>query len=129
VATVCSRASQSFFRERIHVERFRARSRASTHLVPNATAQRRWQAGTLTYTAAGLVVLFCWLLWGDFAWSMKERSVAQVVQLLLKRFQASDTLAATLITSLPAAIGIFLGPIISYRSDRHRGRWGRRIPY
>jgi MFS family permease len=91
--------------------------------------QRRWQAGTLTYTAGGLVVLFCWLLWGDFAWSMKERSVSQVVQLLLKRFQASDTLAATLITSLPAGIGIFLGPIISYRSDRHRGRWGRRIPY
>jgi MFS family permease len=91
--------------------------------------QKVWHVGTLTYTTAGLVVLFCWLLWGDFAWSMKERSVSQVVQLLLRRFQASDTVAATLITSLPAAIGIVLGPIISYRSDRHRGRWGRRIPY
>jgi MFS family permease len=91
--------------------------------------QRRWQAGTLTYTAAGLVVLFCWLLWGDFAWSMKERSVHPIVQLLLRRFHASDTVATILLGSLPAAIGIFLGPIISYRSDRHRGRWGRRIPY
>src|SRR5260221_311982 len=24
---------------------------------------------------------------------------------------------------------MLLGPVVSYRSDRHRGRWGRRIPY
>ena len=24
---------------------------------------------------------------------------------------------------------LLIGPVISYRSDRHRGRWGRRIPY
>ena len=56
-------------------------------------APKLWTVGTLTYTAAGLTVLFSWLLWGDFAWSMKERSVTPVVQLLLKKFQASDTLA------------------------------------
>jgi MFS family permease len=60
---------------------------------------------------------------------MKERSVQTVVQLLLKKFQASDTTAGLLIGSIPAAIGVLLVPIISYRSDRHRGPWGRRIPY
>jgi MFS family permease len=90
---------------------------------------RRWHVGTLTYTSAGLVALFCWLLWGDFAWSMKERSVQAIVQVLLKKFQASDTTLAILIGSRPALIGIIVGPIISYRSDRHRGPWGRRIPY
>ena len=88
-----------------------------------------WSVGTLTYTTAGLVVLFCWLLWGDFAWSMKERSVSQVLQVLLKNFKASDTFAGVLMGSLPALIGLFLVPVISYRSDRHRGRWGRRLPY
>jgi MFS family permease len=34
-----------------------------------------------------------------------------------------------LVTSLPAALGMLLGPIVSVKSDNHRGRWGRRIPY
>ena len=38
--------------------------------------------------------LFCWLLWGDFAWSMKERSIGSVVQLVLRQMGASDTIAA-----------------------------------
>jgi len=93
------------------------------------SAPRFWTVGTLAYSAGGLVVLFCWLLWGDFAWSMRDRSIQPVVQFLLKKFGASDTIMAVLLSTLPAGIGIILGPIISYRSDRHRGRWGRRIPY
>jgi MFS family permease len=93
------------------------------------TGARIWRVGTLAYTSAGLVVLFCWLLWGDFAWSMKERAIAPLVPLVLKQFHASDTILGLLIVSLPAAVGVLLGPIISYRSDRHRGPWGRRIPY
>jgi len=97
---------------------------------PSASpAPKTWSVGTLTYTSSGLVVLFCWLLWGDFAASLKDRSVPAVVQLLLKRFEASDTVAGLLIGSLPAIIGLVVVPIVSYRSDRHRGRWGRRIPY
>jgi len=30
---------------------------------------------------------------------------------------------------LPTVIGMFLGPIVSFRSDRLRSRWGRRIPF
>jgi MFS family permease len=88
-----------------------------------------WTIGTLTYTTGGLVILFCWLLAGDFAWSMKERSVPWVVQLLLKQFEASDFAVGTLIGTLPQALALVLTPIVSYRSDRHRGRWGRRIPF
>ena len=36
---------------------------------------------------------------------------------------------ALLLSSLPAGMSAILSPIISYRSDRRRGRWGRRIPY
>lgn len=88
-----------------------------------------WKVGTLVYTSAGLITLFCWLLWGDFAWSMKERAVTPVAQLLLKQFKTSDMIIGLLIGSLPSALGMLLGPIISVKSDRHRGRWGRRIPF
>jgi MFS family permease len=102
-----------------------SKSSAST-----ATSQHKlWSVGTLTYTTGGLAVLFCWLLWGDLAWSLRERSVIFTVQLMLKKFEASDLLTGLLIGSLPSACSMILGPIISYRSDRHRGRWGRRIPF
>lgn len=92
-------------------------------------APRHWRVGTLVYTTGGLIALFCWLLWGDFAWMLKERSAAPVVQLMLSTFKASDLLTGIFLLSLPAAIGLVLAPIVSYRSDRHRGKWGRRIPY
>ncbi len=99
---------------------------APTH---DAKGRRLWRAGTLVYTTGGLITLFCWLLWGDFAWMLKERSAIPVTQLVLKRFEASDMLVGLLVGSLPAALGMILGPLVSVRSDRHRGRWGRRIPY
>lgn len=97
----------------------------------NAAAQekKRWHVGTLKYTAVGLCILFFWLLWGDFALMLKERSVPAALQLLFKKFHASNRLLGLLLGSLPPAIGIILGPIVSYRSDRHRGPWGRRIPF
>lgn len=88
-----------------------------------------WCVGTLTYSMAGLVVLFCWLLWGDFAWSMRDRAVPSVITLLFKKFDASDTLTGLLMGSLPPALAMIITPIVSYKSDRHRGRWGRRIPF
>ncbi len=88
-----------------------------------------WRAGTLTYTTAGLFALFAWLLWGDFAWAMKDRAVGPVAQLMLRQFGSSDFVVGLLVGSVPAAIGLILVPIISVKSDRHRGRWGRRIPY
>jgi len=88
-----------------------------------------WHVGTLTYTVGGLVVLFAWLLWGDFACSLKDRSVPSIFQLLLKKYGASDMINGLLIGSLPGLVAMVLCPIISCKSDRHRGRWGRRIPF
>ena len=93
------------------------------------SSPKTWRVGTLVYTASGLTLLFLWLIWGDFAWQLKERSVAPVVQVLLKKFEATDLLTGFLLATIPAAIGLIVGPIMSYRSDRHRGRWGRRIPF
>lgn len=94
-----------------------------------AAAKGRWRAGTLAYGPASLSALFAWLLWGDFAWQMKERAAVPVAQLMLKQFGASDFLLSLLVGSLPSALGMIIGPIISVRSDRHRSRRGRRIPF
>ncbi len=90
---------------------------------------KTWSVGTLTYTTGGLAILCFWLLWGDFAWSMKDRVVPPVVQLLLRKFEISDFLAGILMGSLPPLLGLLIGPVISCWSDRHRGSWGRRIPF
>ncbi len=97
---------------------------------PTGTAAKgSWRVGTLSYTKGGLVLLFCWLLAGDFAWSVRDRAVPQIMQILFKRFGASDLLTGVIFSSLPAAIGMIVGPIVGYKSDRLRSGWGRRIPF
>lgn len=96
---------------------------------PDGTSRKLWTHGTLTYTLAGLLALFGWLLLGDFAIYLRDRSIIPITQLFLKREGASDTLIAVMLFSLPALLGIVPGPVISYHSDRHRGSRGRRIPY
>jgi len=90
---------------------------------------RRWHAGTLTYTFAGLGALFFWLLWGDFSLNLKERSGPPTLQLLLIQYHATDKQLALLGTVLPQAMALLITPIVSYKSDRHRSRFGRRIPF
>jgi Na+/melibiose symporter-like transporter len=97
--------------------------------VASVAPARTWTVGTLTYTSGGLVVLFCWLLFGDFAWSMRERSVGPMAHWYLNQLKVPNLLFGLLLSSFPALIGVTLGPVISVKSDRHRGRRGRRIPF
>src|SRR5438094_9583528 len=92
-------------------------------------SSKRWTVGTLTYSLGGLSVLFFWLLWGDFAFYLKERAVPPTLQILLRTFGASALISGLLLGSLPQVIAMLLGPVVSFKSDRHRGRWGRRIPF
>lgn len=86
-------------------------------------------AGTLTYTGWGVSTLVFWLLFGQFAIAMRERSAIPSATELLRQYNASDTFISLLLATLPAVISLAIGPIISYRSDRHRGKRGRRIPF
>ena len=95
----------------------------------SSSSSRTWQVGTLTYNFRGLVRLCCWLLWGDFAWSVRDRAVWPVMQLLFKKFGATDLVAGLLLASLQSALGLIIGPVVGYKSDRLRTRWGRRIPF
>lgn len=97
--------------------------------ISSPSPRRLWHAGSLTYGAAGLTILFFWLLWGDFSLALKERSVPTALQLIFKQYKASDLITGFLMGSMPLVISLIISPIVSYRSDRHRGRWGRRIPF
>lgn len=91
--------------------------------------QKQWKVGTLTYTKAGLVGLFAWLLWGDFCFTIMEQVIPSIMPLKFKELGASNTLMALIMTSVPSLLSTVFNPIVSFRSDRTRTKWGRRIPY
>lgn len=99
--------------------------------MPNRTDQTEtvYRVGTLVYTRRALVVLFFWMLFGDFCFTMMEGIVPSVVPLLLNDLPITKTTIALVIGVIPNLITMIVTPILSYRSDRHRGPWGRRIPY
>jgi len=88
-----------------------------------------YKVGTLTYTRPKLVILFFWLLWGDFCYVMMEAVTPSIMPLKLNGLGASNTLLAMVMSTIPWTMGLFLNPIVSFRSDRFRSRWGRRIPF
>jgi len=96
---------------------------------PQSQGPGKWRVGTLAYTGVGLATLTFWLLWGDVAWSMRDRSVPSVMQLLFQKFGASNLVSSLLISTLPYGLILLISPIVSFRSDRYRSRWGRRIPF
>lgn len=90
---------------------------------------KAWKIGTLTYTRPKLAILFFWLLWGDFCYVMMEAVTPSILPLKLKSLGASDTIISLVLSTIPWTMGMFLNPVISFRSDRFRSRWGRRIPF
>ncbi len=94
-----------------------------------APSVRRWAVGTLSYDRKGLARLFAWLLWGDFAWQLKERAVIPLAQIFLRHLGASDLFVGFMIGSVPSALGLVVSPVVGVKSDRHRSRLGRRIPF
>jgi len=89
-----------------------------------------YTCGTLTYTQKGLVALFVWILWGDFCFVLMETVIPSIFPLyLLRTLKASNTVTALLMTQIPSFFGVVVGPIVGFKSDRHRGKWGRRLPF
>lgn len=89
----------------------------------------RYRVGTLRYTKRGLFLVFAWMLWGDFCFTMMERVVPQVMPLQLRSLGGSNATINLLVGSVPAVMNMIITPIVSVRSDRYRGPRGRRIPF
>lgn len=101
----------------------------SVPAAPVAPVAKTWTVGTLTYTGSGVIALFALLLLGDFVWSMRERSVGPMAHWYLNHLEVPSVVFGLLLSSFPALLAFILMPIIGVKSDNHRGKWGRRIPF
>lgn len=90
---------------------------------------KAYHCGTLTYTKAGLVAIFAWLLWGDFCFTLMEAVVPSVLPLKLKALGSPNWLMGVILSTIPGILNMTICPWVSFKSDRHRSRWGRRIPF
>jgi len=97
------------------------------------SVSRRWRTDALSTpvvaAAIGLPALFCFLLLGDLAWSLKERAIPDLFKFQLREFSQDTVLLNTLFGALPALISLAIGPAVGAWSDRTRTRLGRRIPF
>ena len=95
----------------------------------SVTNPKTYHCGTLSYTKAGLLIVGAWLLWGDFCLTLMEAVVPSIIPLKLKSLGAPDWIIGLVIATIPSVMGMTICPYISFKSDRHRGKWGRRIPF
>ncbi len=96
---------------------------------PDLEGQKTWKVGTLTYTKAGLVSIFAWLLWGDLVFNLTETVFPASIALQLERLHIPQWYMPILTTVLGQVVALPMNPYLSFRSDRYRSKWGRRIPY
>jgi len=88
-----------------------------------------YKAGTLTYTKRALALLFLWLFWGDVCFIVMESAMPGLMQLKFKGLGAQNTVVGLFMATIPGLINMICNPVISFKSDRYRSRWGRRIPF
>ena len=88
-----------------------------------------YRRGTLVYTKAGLITLFAWLLWGNFCFELMETVVPSILPLKLDELQSPKWVVGLIMTTLPGIFNTTVAPWVSFKSDRYRSRWGRRIPF
>lgn len=96
---------------------------------PAKIPKRVYKVGTLEYTVKGLVVLFAWLLWGDFCFTLFESIFFRFIPLYMKDIGASNALIGIMAGSVSGILTVLFLPHISMVGDRYRTRWGRRIPF
>jgi len=92
-------------------------------------AEKVYHCGTLSYTKKGLFVLVGWLLWGDFCFTLMEKVVPSIIPLKLNSLGASSSFIALMMSTLPGIFNTTVCPWVSFKSDRHRSRMGRRRPF
>ena len=105
-------------------------TRMTETLDPGIPKGKIFRVGTLSYNKASLFSLFLWLLLGDFclilvAWT----AVPAVLQVNLNQMGASNWVLGLILTTIPNLLNVVVNPVASFRSDRYRSRWGRRIPF
>ena len=83
----------------------------------------------VNYSRAGLIITIAVIAWGIFFWQIAGQGAAMILPVIMKQYHASDSLIALFVGSVPYLLNMIINPIISFKSDRLRSRFGRRLPY
>lgn len=89
----------------------------------------KFTCGSLKYSMRGLAVLFAWMLWGDFCFTLMETVVPSILPLKLRSLESPNVVIGFIMSTLPGIFNITITPMVSFKSDRHRSKLGRRIPF
>jgi len=102
-----------------------------SHLTESSNQPEKveWSKGTLRYTKGGIVVLFAYLLWGDFCLQFMETVLPAILPLQLKEIGASNTTIALFAATFPSFFNLVTNPFVSFKSDNFRSAMGRRLPF
>lgn len=106
------------------------RARRQSPGTPLVIEMKISKTGDAAYTVFGLLMLFAWLLWFDFCFSLMEGVLGSILQFKLNNeLHITAKMWMIFMTMLPAVMNFTLNPFFSIKSDRHRGPRGRRIPF
>ena len=90
---------------------------------------KTYVCGTLKYSSFGLLMVCFWLMVGFFVFILTTAVVPAIMPLKLKMLHASDTSMGIILTTIGGILNVIVRPIVNFKSDRYRSRWGRRIPF
>ncbi len=88
-----------------------------------------YRIGTLRYTKLGLLLVFFILYTGVFALGAMRQLTPALLPIFLKQMNLSNMAIGVLLGTVPCCINVIANPWISFRSDRLRTRFGRRMPF
>ena len=104
-------------------------SKPLPNTVAGAALRRDGDAAPAADGGQSLRLVFLWLLGGDFAFTFFEQIFGRFIPIFAADLHASNTLIGLMTGSIAGLANLFVLPVVSVRSDRHRGRLGRRIPF
>ena len=85
--------------------------------------------GTLTYSIPKLALTIFWMMVGYFIYNISTTLPAKMVPIQLDEFGASDFQKMVILTTIGGVLNMIICPYVSFTSDRHRSKLGRRIPF
>ena len=83
--------------------------------------------GTLVYTKFKLALVFLYLMIAGFCYSISLTMPARLLPIQMESLSISDSEKYLILATIGGILNMTVCPYISFKSDRYRSRFGRRI--
>ena len=85
--------------------------------------------GTLKYTVKTLIFASMWLMLGGMTLALCAYLPGRLLPIQLLDIGATDAQKSFILSIISGVLNMIVCPIVGYKSDRYRSRFGRRIPF